>query len=90
MRARVVPARDGQQADTPGLRNLELLAMSREELMDGFIEFAAPLETPCRFRNCRHENEPGCSLKTAVAAGQVSQRRYDSFLLLARELESAR
>lgn len=80
----------GWVADTPGLRNLELLAMSREELMDGFIEFRAPLETPCRFRNCRHENEPGCSLKGAVAAGQVSQRRYDSFLLLARELEAAR
>jgi ribosome biogenesis GTPase len=64
--------------------------MSREELLEGFIEFAAPLETLCRFRNCRHENEPGCNLKTAVTAGQVSQRRYDSFLLLSRELEAAR
>jgi ribosome biogenesis GTPase len=80
----------GWVADTPGLRSLELLAMSRDELLGGFIEFAGPLETPCRFRNCRHENEPGCSLKAAVAAGQVSQRRYDSFLLLARELESPR
>ncbi len=79
----------GWVADTPGLRNLELLAMSREELLDCFIEFAAPLETPCRFRNCRHENEPGCSLKAAIETGQVSQRRYDSFLLLARELESS-
>lgn len=77
----------GWVADTPGLRSLELLAMSREELQNGFIEFAVPLETPCRFRNCQHENEPGCSLKAAVAAGQVSQRRYDSFLLLARELK---
>jgi ribosome biogenesis GTPase len=80
----------GWVADTPGLRNLELLAMSRDELLDGFIEFAAPLETPCRFRNCKHENEPGCSLKGAVAEGKVSQRRYDSFLLLSRELEAAR
>lgn len=79
----------GWVADTPGLRSLELLAMSREELLTGFIEFAAPLETPCRFRNCRHENEPGCSLKNAVTAGLVSKRRYDSFLLLSKELKSA-
>lgn len=80
----------GWVADTPGLRNLELLSLEREELLGCFVEFAAALETPCRFRNCRHENEPGCSLKAAVAAGEVSQRRYDSFLLLSRELESAR
>jgi ribosome biogenesis GTPase len=76
----------GWVADTPGLRQLELLAMSREELADCFVEFAPHLETPCRFHNCRHESEPGCHLKAAVENGTVSARRYESFLLLAREL----
>ncbi|HZT43442.1 MAG TPA: ribosome small subunit-dependent GTPase A [Chthonomonadaceae bacterium] len=74
----------GWVADTPGLRNLDLLEMSREEMEECFIEFSTYLETPCRFHNCRHENEPGCCLKAAVAAGHVSPRRYESFLQLAR------
>ncbi len=77
----------GWVADTPGLRQLELLNMSREELANSFIEFRPFLETPCRFHNCRHDAEPGCSLKKAVEAGQIAPRRYDSFKLLARELK---
>ncbi len=80
----------GWVADTPGLRQLELLPMTREELADCFVEFRPHLETPCRFRNCRHENEPGCNLKMAVERGAISPRRYQSFLALASEIESAR
>ena len=77
----------GWVADTPGLRNLELLQMSREELADSFIEFAPFLAKPCRFHNCRHDMEPDCSLKNAVTQGLVSVRRYESFKLLAREIK---
>lgn len=75
----------GWVADTPGLRQLDLLGMTRDELLDCFIEFVPVLETPCRFRNCRHENEPGCRLKEAVVDGEVSARRYESFLQLASQ-----
>lgn len=77
----------GWVADTPGLRQLELLAMSRDELAECFVEFAPFLETACRFRDCRHDNEPGCNLKNAVASGQISVRRFESFTALARELK---
>ncbi len=77
----------GWVADTPGLRQLELLQMTREELLDCFIEFAPVLARPCRFRNCQHKNEPGCSLKNAVESGEISARRYQSFLLLAAEIK---
>jgi ribosome biogenesis GTPase len=77
----------GWVADTPGLRQLELLSMSRDDLAECFVEFAPFLETPCRFRDCRHENEPGCNLKSAVASGAVSRRRYESFLALTREIK---
>jgi ribosome biogenesis GTPase len=80
----------GWVADTPGLRQLELLAMSREELAECFIEFRPLLSAPCRFHNCRHESEPGCCLKAGVEAGVVSQRRYESFLALAREIKEER
>lgn len=77
----------GWVADTPGLRQLELLDMDRETLADCFLEFRPYLETSCRFRDCRHEAEPGCHLKAAVAAGDVSERRYQSFLELTKELK---
>lgn len=75
----------GWVADTPGLRQLDLLRMTREELLACFIEFVPFLDTPCRFRNCRHDNEPDCSLKSAVASGQISARRYESFVQLAAQ-----
>lgn len=77
----------GWVADTPGLRSLELLNLDRDDLLAGFIEFAPFLELPCRFHNCRHEAEPGCHLKEAVERGEVSRRRYESFLILAHEAE---
>ena len=78
----------GWVADTPGLRQLEMLEMERDVLADCFIEFEPFLQIPCRFRNCIHEAEPDCSLKNAVEAGHVSRRRYESFLALAREIEN--
>ncbi len=75
----------GWVADTPGLRQLQFLALTRDELAECFVEFRPYLETPCRFRDCRHENEPGCHLKIAVQAGHISPRRYESFLQLAHE-----
>ncbi len=78
----------GWVADTPGLRNLELLKMDREELIESFGEFTEHIETACRFRDCKHVNEPGCNLKQAVEDGTVTRRRYESFLRLARECET--
>lgn len=73
----------GWVADTPGLRKLELLKMTREELLECFVEFTEPLTNPCRFRDCKHKAEPGCSLKAAVERGEVSARRFESFQILA-------
>ena len=79
----------GWVADTPGLRQLELLAMSREDLALCFIEFLPFLEAGCRFRDCKHLNEPDCRLKDAVASGDLSKRRFESFLSLAKEMKPA-
>jgi ribosome biogenesis GTPase len=42
----------------------------------------------CRFRDCRHETEPGCAVKAAVAAGSLEARRLDSYRDLRREQDS--
>lgn len=72
-------------ADTPGLRQLDLLRLSPEELFLCFPEFES-YEGRCHFSNCRHLQEPGCALKEAVETGNISQRRYQSYTLIAKEM----
>lgn len=72
--------------DTPGFSSLELEEIEAEELKDYFPEFH-PFEGNCRFRGCVHENEPDCAVKQAVKDGAVSKRRYESYLLLYKDLK---
>jgi ribosome biogenesis GTPase len=70
--------------DTPGMRELGLV----ED--DGGVEhiFADIIELgeECRFRDCRHQGEPGCAVAAAVEAGQLDRARLDSYLKLQREI----
>jgi ribosome biogenesis GTPase len=45
------------------------------------------LSNSCRFTNCTHTNEPGCSLLAAVKKGKLSEERYQSYLKLLKESE---
>jgi ribosome biogenesis GTPase len=79
----VVRAAGGLIVDTPGMRELQLWE-SAEELGDAFHDIAA-LADGCRFRDCVHDQEPGCAVKAAVASGALSADRYDSYLTLRHE-----
>lgn len=72
--------------DTPGFSSLELEGIEAEELMNYFPEFH-PFDGNCRFRGCVHENEPDCAIKQAVKDGIISESRYESYLLLYRDLK---
>ncbi len=79
----------GYVADTPGLREVGLWAVPIEEL-DGFFPEFEPYLGHCRFvSNCTHTHEPDCAVRDAVAAGDVSAERYESYRTL-RQGESAR
>lgn len=67
--------------DSPGLQEFGLTHLSRGAIEEGFIEFRPHLGG-CRFRDCRHQSEPGCTIKQAVEQGQISARRYEQFLRL--------
>jgi ribosome biogenesis GTPase len=70
----------GQVVDTPGMREFGLDRIEPEELAYGFVELR-PYLGACKFGlDCAHDHEPGCAVKAAVAAGQVSERRYRSYL----------
>jgi len=77
----------GHIIDSPGVREFRLWPMSRQALADGFIEFR-PYLGQCKFRDCRHEHEPGCALREAVKHGEISARRLASYLKIALQLEA--
>jgi ribosome biogenesis GTPase len=78
----------GNLIDSPGIREFGLWHMDKQELLEGFIEFR-PYLGYCKFRDCRHESEPGCALLAALAAGKISERRMDSFRHIACLLDQS-
>lgn len=84
-----LPESGGALIDSPGLQAFGLAHLTRGQIELGFVEFL-PYLGHCRFRDCRHENEPDCAIKAAVAAGQIDARRLAHFLAIARETEAAR
>jgi ribosome biogenesis GTPase len=79
-------AEGGYVADTPGLREVGMWALSPTELDVCFPELRPYLQS-CRFADCKHSVEPDCAVRTAVARGEVSAARYESFIKLRDELE---
>lgn len=79
----------GNLIDSPGIREFGLWHMSRDELLDGFVEFR-PLIGHCRFRDCQHDREPGCEIRMAIEAGRISVRRMDSYRHILATLEKDR
>ena len=71
--------------DTPGLRELQLWS-GEDGLHDSFDDIEE-LATNCRFRDCRHEAEPGCAVKSAMQGGTLEPERYESYQKLQREIQ---
>jgi ribosome biogenesis GTPase len=67
--------------DSPGVGEFELHDVPWREVVDGFIEFRE-LAPTCRFRDCTHRTEPGCSVRAAVEGGVISPGRYGSYLAI--------
>ena len=65
--------------DTPGLRGFGLVDLKKEEIALYFPEMLKVSED-CRFAPCTHTHEPGCAVKEAVEAGEISYDRYSSYL----------
>ena len=72
-------ASGGFIVDTPGLRGFGLVDLKKEEIALYFPEMLKASED-CRFTPCTHTHEPGCAVKEAVEAGEISYERYSSYL----------
>lgn len=69
--------------DTPGMRELGMWEVS-DGLTDAFADVEKYLGK-CRFSDCRHETEPGCAIKAAIAAGELDLTRWESYKKLKEE-----
>jgi len=77
----------GELVDTPGFRDFGLVDISSPEIAAYFPGFEALEEHGCRFSNCQHRQEPGCAVAELVAAGEISDERYQTYLELLTEVE---
>ncbi|EHZ7123505.1 TPA: ribosome small subunit-dependent GTPase A [Vibrio vulnificus] len=69
--------------DTPGMRELQLADCS-----EGVSETFAEIETlaqHCRFKDCQHQQEPGCAVQQAIDCGTLEARRLQNYFKLQRE-----
>lgn len=69
----------GNIIDSPGIKELGLVEMKKEEVGHYFPEIRERM-TDCKFNNCLHVNEPKCAIIQAVEDGEISQERYQSYL----------
>jgi ribosome biogenesis GTPase len=72
--------------DAPGVRDFAPPASLVRAAERGFIEIHR-LSAHCRFKDCRHMEEPGCAVRTAVTGGEIAARRYESYRRLFRLYE---
>jgi ribosome biogenesis GTPase len=79
----IVAPGGGVLIDTPGMRELQLWDAS-EGITQAFGEIEE-LASKCKFRDCKHQAEPGCAVRAAVESGDLDAERLESFHKLGRE-----
>lgn len=68
--------------DTPGMRELQIYAGNLSKAFEDVEEIAAR----CKFGDCSHGTEPGCAIREAIETGTLSEKRFESYQKLQREL----
>ena len=79
----------GDLIDSPGVREFGLWHIPTERITWGFIEFRDFLGG-CKFRDCKHLNDPGCLLREAVEDGKISAARFESYHKILTTMEDQR
>jgi ribosome biogenesis GTPase len=73
----------GMVIDTPGMRELQV--WGEDTGFKQTFDDIEDLSTHCRFKDCAHENEPGCAVQTAITDGVLDAKRLESYFKLKRE-----
>lgn len=78
----------GYVVDMPGVRGLGLWDADAG-IGAAFADVEAAAEQ-CRFRDCKHLDEPGCAVRAAVEAGEIAPERFESYQALRQETATLR
>lgn len=68
----------GDLIDSPGVREFGLWHLEPSEVTEAFVEFR-PYLGGCKFRDCKHLDDPGCILREAVEDGKIDPVRFDNY-----------
>jgi len=74
----------GSIIDSPGVREFKLWQVKQNQAAWSFPEFRIHIDQ-CKFRDCKHLNEPKCAVKDALKNNEITERRYQSYLRIISE-----
>lgn len=75
----------GDIIDSPGIREFGLWHLTAEQITHGFVEFRNYLGG-CKFRDCKHDDDPGCALRAGLERGEIAQKRFDNYHQILRSM----
>lgn len=79
----------GWVADTPGFSSMDFTTMDIATLAQSIPDFK-PYLHQCKFNDCKHLQEPNCSITTAVSEGHINQERYAHYVEVVRMIQQAK
>ena len=68
----------GDVIDSPGVREFGLWHLEPEQVTHGFIDFHDYLGH-CKYRDCKHDTDPGCAIREAVEQGKIAVSRFENY-----------
>ncbi|MCZ3384740.1 small ribosomal subunit biogenesis GTPase RsgA [Kosakonia sp. SOY2] len=68
----------GDVIDSPGVREFGLWHLEPEQITNGFVEFHDYLGH-CKYRDCKHDTDPGCAIREAVEKGEIAESRFENY-----------
>ena len=78
----------GELIDSPGFNDFGLIDVSAAELAAYFPGFEKAGQENCKFRDCKHQTEPGCIVTALVEEKQIKEERYNTYLQILTEVEA--
>lgn len=78
----------GELIDSPGFNDFGMVDISAEQLSSYFPGFEKAGMQACRFRDCKHREEPACRVIELVGQGLIDQARYTIYLQMLAEVEA--
>jgi len=78
----------GELIDSPGFNDFGLIDVTAAELAAYFPGFEKAGEESCRFRDCKHQTEPGCRVTDLVDKKEIKEERYNTYLQILTEVEA--